>query len=75
MVSAAVDTNVLASGLASDDRQSPPVQIVRRWLRGEFDLVISVYILDELQRTLSKDYFRARMPADAANRWLRTFRA
>ncbi len=56
MISAVLDTNVLASGTISAN--TPPGQILDAWLDGQFELVTSVPIINELQRTLRKPYFQ-----------------
>lgn len=48
---AAVDTNVLVSGLIGE--HSPPAQVVDAWLDGRFALVTSLYQVEEVNRVLS----------------------
>lgn len=62
MISAVLDTNVLASGTVT--AFNPPGQILNSWRDGEFELVLSQYILDELEQTLQKPYFRKRLSFD-----------
>lgn len=50
MIRAVVDTNVLVSGLISPSGY--PREIERRWRKGEFTLVISPDIIDEVSRVL-----------------------
>jgi len=52
-VRAVLDPNVLVSALLS--RSGAPAQIVARWLRGEFELVLSELLLAELGRALALD--------------------
>jgi putative PIN family toxin of toxin-antitoxin system len=47
-----LDTNVLLSGIAYP--QTIPGKIVSSWLRGSIEVVLSQYILDELQRVLPR---------------------
>ncbi len=47
-----LDTNVLVSGLAYPG--SVPGRIVAAWRQGGLDVVLSHYILDELQRVLPR---------------------
>lgn len=56
MISAVLDTNVLASGtiIAS----TPPGQILNAWRNGQFELVLSTHIIDELEHTFQKNYFQ-----------------
>lgn len=56
MIAAVLDTNVLASGALS--ASTPPGQILDAWRDGQFELIISQHILDELIRTLQKPYFQ-----------------
>lgn len=59
MIIAVFDTNALASCLAGIRRPpSTPGEVLRRWLAGAFDLVVSEPILVELRRTVDKPYFR-----------------
>ncbi|MBI4310879.1 MAG: putative toxin-antitoxin system toxin component, PIN family [Chloroflexi bacterium] len=62
MISAVLDTNVLASGiLGLDDPESPPGQLLQAWERRAFQLVLSRHILAELERTLASPYFARRL--------------
>ena len=56
---AVLDPNVLVSALLS--RSGAPAQIVARWLRGEFELVLSELLLAELGRALAYPKLRARI--------------
>lgn len=46
-----LDTNVLVSALLSP--RGTPAQLLRSWLDGAFDLVVSPALLDELGRVLA----------------------
>lgn len=48
---AVLDANVLVSGLIR--RDGPPGQLLARWDRGEFELVVSPTLIDELRRVLT----------------------
>jgi putative PIN family toxin of toxin-antitoxin system len=61
MISAVVDTNVLASGFASSSQSSLPAQIIDAWRACSFNLVVSEPILIELERTLQTPYFSRRL--------------
>jgi len=62
VITAVVDTNVLASGFAGILTPiSTPGEVVRQWRRGAYTLVISQHIIAELRRTLRKPYFRSRL--------------
>lgn len=61
MIRAMLDTNVLVSGFAGLTlATSTPGAIMRHWLEGTFELVISASIQTELERTFTKPYFRSR---------------
>ncbi len=65
MIRAVLDTNVLMSGLAGLELgTSAPGIILARWLAGAgagpFELIVSPHILAELERTLTKPYYRTR---------------
>lgn len=66
MTRVVVDTNILAAGLLTIVRpESIPGEVLRRGLDGKFELIVSDYILEELERALNKPYFRRRLgPAD-----------
>ena len=59
MISAVLDTNVLASGTIT--AATPPGQILDAWHAGQFELVTSEHIIEELSRTFQKPYFRDRL--------------
>ncbi len=62
MITAVVDTNVLASGFAGIlIPTSIPGEVVRQWRRGTYTLVTSQHIIAKLRRTLRKPYFRGRL--------------
>lgn len=63
MISAVLDTNILASGTVT--AATPPGQILERWLDRQFELVISEHIIDELERTLNKSYFQKHLTPNA----------
>lgn len=50
MISVVLDANILVSGTVT--ASTPPGQILNAWHDGQFELVISTHILDELERTL-----------------------
>ena len=59
MISAVIDTNVLASGTVTS--ATPTGQILDAWRAGQFELVTSAHIIEELTRTFQKTYFRNRL--------------
>ncbi len=56
MISAVLDTNILASGALISS--TIPRQILNQWQDGKFELILSQHIINELEETLSKPYFR-----------------
>jgi len=67
-----LDANVLVSALLS--RTGRPAALVRRWLDGEFDLVLSERLLDETERTLRSPKLRGRLRDDEVERFVATLR-
>ncbi|MGI8551156.1 MAG: PIN domain-containing protein, partial [Dehalococcoidia bacterium] len=64
MITAVLDTNVLASGFAGVQRaSSTPGELIRSWHAGLYGLVLSNHIFAEISRTFRKPYFRRRLPA------------
>lgn len=65
MVAAVLDTNILASVLASgfvrSNPQAAPVRVLDAWRAGAYTLVVSEPILAELVATLRRPYFRRRL--------------
>ncbi len=68
MIAAVFDTNVLASGFTTQG--GTPDRLLRLWLQGRFDLVVSTDIITELERTFQRPYFRRRIPATRRQRIL-----
>jgi putative PIN family toxin of toxin-antitoxin system len=62
-VRAVLDPNILIAALLSPS--GAPARIVRRWLAGAFELVVSEELLAELERALTYAKLRRRMPAEA----------
>ncbi len=61
---AVLDPNVLVSAAIS--ASGAPAQVVRRWLEGEFELVASPLLLEELSRVLAYPKIAERVAADDA---------
>jgi putative PIN family toxin of toxin-antitoxin system len=57
---AVLDSNELVSALICP--RGIPAQLVQRWIRSQFTLVTSPYILDELERVLRLPRIRRRYP-------------
>jgi putative PIN family toxin of toxin-antitoxin system len=58
-VRAVLDVNALISVLLSS--RGAPAQLLRRWLGGEFELVVSEALLAELERALAYPKVRSRI--------------
>jgi putative PIN family toxin of toxin-antitoxin system len=63
-VRAVVDSNVLISALLS--REGRPAEAVRRWLAGDFELIVSPLLLDEIDGALADPKLRARITEEEA---------
>lgn len=63
---AVFDTNVIVAALLSRNPQSPLVELVRRWRRGEFKLLYCADLLSEYQEKLTAK----NVQADRARRFL-----
>jgi uncharacterized protein len=64
-VRAVLDPNILISALLSP--RGAPAEMLVRWLAGEFELIVSELLLEELERALSYPKLRRRIaPGDAA---------
>lgn len=68
-----LDPNVLISAALSST--GAPARLVREWLRGSFELVISESLLAELRRALGYPKLRELIPAEQADLLLRALRA
>lgn len=67
-----LDPNVLISSLLSPE--GAPARSLRAWLSGEFELVVSPLLLDELERALAYPKLRSRITADESLRFVRLLR-
>jgi putative PIN family toxin of toxin-antitoxin system len=63
-----LDPNILIAALLSAD--GAPAVIVRRWLAGEFELIVSPALLDELGRVLGYPKLRRRIGVKDAAEFL-----
>jgi putative PIN family toxin of toxin-antitoxin system len=69
---AILDPNVIISALLS--RQGTPAKVLRAWLEGRFELIVSPLLLKELARALAYPKLAERIEADEAAAlidWLR----
>jgi putative PIN family toxin of toxin-antitoxin system len=67
------DPNVLISAALS--RMGAPARLVREWMHGSFELVISERLLAELRQALDYPKLRERITAEQAERLLGSLRA
>jgi putative PIN family toxin of toxin-antitoxin system len=71
-VRAILDPNVIISALLS--RDGTPARVLRAWLEGRFDLIVSPLLLEELERALAYPKLAERISAAEAAAlvdWLR----
>ena len=61
---AVLDPNILIAALLAP--AGAPAEIIRRWLAGEFELIVSEALLAELERALAYPKFRRRISAEDA---------
>lgn len=69
---ALLDVNVLIAALLS--RTGSPASLLGKWLEGEFELVISDRLLDELEQTLARPKLRSRLDDDEISAFLELLR-
>jgi len=72
-VRAVLDPNVLVAALLS--RDGTPARLVRSWLDGAFELVVSDMLLTELERALAYPTLEARIAPDDARAFVALLRA
>jgi uncharacterized protein len=68
-----LDVNVLVSGLLS--RAGAPARLLERWLAGDFELIVSEQLLEELERTLAYSKIREHIASDEAAQFVELLRA
>ena len=69
---AVLDPNVIISAVLSPE--GAPARAIRAWLRGEFELIVSPALLEELERVFTYPKLRRRVEpgeADQIFEWLR----
>ena len=59
-----LDPNVLVSAALSPE--GAPAELIRRWLAGDFELVVTPALLDELERVLAYPKIAKRVTAEDA---------
>ncbi|MBV9282905.1 MAG: putative toxin-antitoxin system toxin component, PIN family, partial [Chloroflexi bacterium] len=67
-----IDPGVLISALLSP--HGHPASLYLRWRAGDFELIVSPALLDELQRVLNRPRFRAHVTPEEANRYVDVLR-
>jgi putative PIN family toxin of toxin-antitoxin system len=67
-----LDPNILASGVISSTGTVSTIMDV--WRSGQFQVIVSAPILDELARTLQKPYFRRYLTDTQSSRFLKLLR-
>jgi putative PIN family toxin of toxin-antitoxin system len=65
MIRAVLDVNVLVSGFPAP--AGIPAILIERWLRRDYELVLSEHILTGVARAWSNAYFRSRYHSDEAH--------
>lgn len=70
---AVLDVNVLISALIS--RRGGPAALLVRWLKGEFEVVVSDKLLSELSRALAYPKLRGRVDEAEASAFIQLLRA
>ena len=64
MIRVTLDTNVLGPGLIGDTGAA--ARLIQLWSDGAFILVVSIHILEELERSYTDPYFAARVTTERA---------
>ena len=65
---AVLDPNILISALLSS--RGAPAQLLTRWLDGEFEMIVSDGLLDELDRALAYPKLSSMIPPAEAKRFI-----
>jgi uncharacterized protein len=69
---AVFDPNVLVAALLSPS--GPPAMLITRWIAGDFELVVSEHLLEELERVLGYPKIRARVSKDDCDAFVELLR-
>ena len=67
-----IDPGVIVSGLLNPD--GPPGRLLDAWVDGEFDLVVSPHLLEELTDVLSRPKLASRLDSTIVSEMLRLVR-
>lgn len=70
---ALLDVNVLIAGLLS--ATGSPARLLGKWLEGEFELVLSDRLVDELERTLARPKLRLLLDEEEISAFLELLRS
>jgi uncharacterized protein len=68
VIRAGLDVNVLVSGFPASS--GVPAELIERWLRREFELILSEHILTEAVEAWEQPYWAARYTADQVHNTL-----
>lgn len=71
MIRVVIDPGVLIAALLSP--RGAPSTLLRLWLEGRFELIVSVELLAELSRVLAREKFRAYVTLDEAEEYVALF--
>jgi uncharacterized protein len=72
VIRACLDVNVLVSGFPASG--GVPAELIERWLRREFELILSEHILAEAAEAWEQPYWAARYTADQVENTLALLR-
>jgi uncharacterized protein len=72
VLSAVIDPNVLISAAISGG--TPPAAVITAWSNGEFELIVSPTLLDELEKVLLRPKFRKYMSEEEVRAYVRKLR-
>lgn len=72
MARVVLDPGVIVSGLLNPD--GPPGRLLDAWVDGEFDLVVSPHLLEELTDVLSRPKLASRLDSTVVSEMLRLVR-
>lgn len=73
MLSCVVDPGVLIAARLSS--KGAPSELIRRWLAGELELVVSPQLLDELQKVLDREKFRRWLTKEESTAYVQFLRS
>lgn len=70
MYRAVLDPGVLISARISSGGAGAPAELLRAWLEGDFDLIVSEKLLEELARVLQRQKFRRYTTTDETRQYV-----